>query len=112
MLMRCTTVVALFTLIAACDGGKAAVHEDFSDLATMDQKSDAFSYRLKLLGPIAPGAPRNLLYTSTPRFRAFELKASAGDALDVWVRGPRGDALTWLLDSSFHVIDSNDDANA
>ena len=108
---RCLFFLGCMFLVSACSGGKAEVDEDFSDLAQMDQKSDAFSYRLKLLGTVASGETMALLYTKIPRFRGFELTGSEGDQVDVWVRGPRGDALTWLLDSRFNVVAKNDDAD-
>ena len=109
MKIWCRLVVVLFAGCGVDD--KAEVDEDFTDLATVDVKSDAFSYRLKLLGSLVDGEARGLLYTSTPRFRGFELRGNEGDQVDLWVRGPRGDALTWLLDGRFQVIAKNDDAD-
>lgn len=96
---------------AAC-AGKAPVDDTFEDLATVDSKSDYFSYRLKLLGTIADGGSVDVAYTKSPRFRGVTLTANAGDQVDVWVRSTDGgDAVAWLLDDRFHVIAKNDDAD-
>lgn len=109
--MRSLLVILAATLglISACAAtNKPVVDEDFSDLA--NAKTDAFSYRLRLHGELASGETRTILYTKTPRFRGFEISAQENDALDIWVRSTRGDALAWLLDGTFHVIAKNDDA--
>jgi hypothetical protein len=92
--------------------GKAPVDEDFSDLAGIDAKSDYFSSRLKLIGPIKDGDSPSVTYTSKPRFRGFQISGSAADVIDVWVRSTDGgDAVTWLVDQNFKVFAKNDDAD-
>lgn len=103
------TSFALF--VGACASEKPAVDEDFSDLGQLDQKSDAFSYRLKLVSELSPGESKNFLYTTSPRFRGFGFAGQESQALDIWITGSRGDAVTWLLDSKFHVVAKNDDAD-
>ena len=98
-------LVCVFMVVAAC-GGKGPVDEDFSNLATVDQKSDAFSYRMKVLGPLS--GSDTTLYTSAPRFRAWTLPGGHADA---WVRSTQGDAVAWLLDARFKVVAKNDDAD-
>jgi len=114
--MRCSLLsalcVAAVTVTAACGGGKAEVDEDFSDLVGLDEKSDAFSYRMKLLGSLDYGQTSDeVQYKNPPRFRAFKFGGHAGDQVDVWVRSTNnGDAVAWLLDDSYKVITHNDDA--
>ncbi len=101
--------------IAACSAeDKQPVESDFSDLAAIDQKSDAFSYRMKILGSLDYGqTSTNVKYTSSPRYRAYKFAGGKGDVVDVWTRSSNGgDAVTWLLDNAFHVVASNDDADA
>ena len=106
--------LCLSTTFAACSGpDKQPVETDFSDLATLDQKSDAFSYRMKILGSLDYGqTSAEAAYTKKPRYRAYKFGGSAGDKVDVWVRSSDGgDAVAWLLDNAFKVVGSNDDAD-
>jgi hypothetical protein len=108
--MRLASTFVFASLLAACAADKSTPTEDFSDLAGVDQKADAFSYRMKIVGSLAYGeSTASVKYTKTPRFRAVKFAGNAGDQIDVWVRGD-GDAVAWVLDDSFHIIGSNDDA--
>jgi hypothetical protein len=108
-----TRIVSLALIaLAGCGSAKPEAIEDFSDLSALDEKSDAFSYRMRVLGTLAFGSTSQpVKYTSSPRFRAFKVVAKKGDSLDVWVRSTDGDAVTWLTDYKFNVIASNDDAD-
>ncbi len=76
-------------LLVGCATQKVAVDDDFSDLYGQDEKSDAFSYRMKIVGSLDYGATSaSVKYTSSPRY-----------------------PVAWLLDNSFHVLASNDDAD-
>jgi hypothetical protein len=109
--MRFISALA-FSSLAACAVDKAPPTDDFSDLASLDQKADAFSYRMKILGSLDYGQTSDAVkYTKTPRFRAFKFAGNQGDMLDIWVRSPDGDAVAWVLDNSFKVIDTNDDGD-
>src|SRR5438045_348201 len=105
------TTLACLLLAAGCSGAKTAPSDSFDDLATIDQKSDAFSSRMKIVGSIAPGQTSHLLrYTKTPRYRALTLDATGPGTLDFWIRSSDGgDAVAWLLDGSYHVLAHNDD---
>lgn len=103
--------LASLLLLAAC-ASKAPVSDDFSDLSGMDEKSDSFSYRMKVLGTIDYGASTaSVKYTKTPRYRAYKFNGYEGDRVDAWVRSPGGDAVAWVLDSHFNVLAGNDDAD-
>ncbi len=106
-------VAALVTPACATDD-KESVAEDFSDLATADQKSDAFSNRMKIVGSLEYGqVSAKINYSKTPRFRAFKFAGDVGDKVTVDVRSTNGgDAVAWVLDDSFEIIASNDDAAA
>src|SRR5437763_5363479 len=106
--MRMSILLSCLAL-AAC--GKAPVDDSFGDLAGLDQKSDSFSYRMKILGSLAYGSAKTSLYTSTPRYRAYSFTAKADDNVSAWVTSTQGDAVGWLLDSAFNVVTSNDDAD-
>jgi hypothetical protein len=100
--------------LAACaaESGKADLDDDFSDLADTDQKSDAFSHRMKIVGDLIYGqtsAPID--YRRPPRYRALKFPGYGGDVIDVWVRSATGDAVAWVLDDDFRVIAANDDAD-
>ena len=103
--------LASILFVAAC-AHKAPVTDDFSDLAGQDEKSDAFSYRMKLLGSLDYGqSAASAKYTHSPRYRAYKFGGNEGDRVDVWVRSNDGDAVAWVLDNSFQVVASNDDAD-
>lgn len=99
------------SLVACAQQAKAPVDDDFSQFAGLDEKSDAFSYRMKTLGSLGYGETSSAAYSKTPRFRAYTFEGNAGDRVDAWVRSTDGgDAVAWLLDKSFRVVASNDDA--
>ncbi len=106
---RIGSVVLVAAMMAGCVDGKEEVDEDFSDLAGQDDKSDYFSYRLKLLGTVGDGW-KNTWYTSTPRFRGWIFYADPGDEITVRLWSYSRDPVTWILDTDFNVLASNDDA--
>ena len=101
------------SLVAACSQQKATITDDFSDLSGQHEKSDAFSYRMKIVGSLDYGqTSASIRYTRTPRYRAVKFAGNAGDQIDVWVRSTDGgDAVAWVLDNTFHTLASNDDAD-
>ena len=98
-------------MVAACTETKPAVNDSFDDLSGVDVKSDSFSYRMKIAGSLAYGESTPVAYTKSPRYRAVKFAGNAGDQIDVWVRSTDGDAVAWVLDNSFHVLGTNDDAD-
>jgi hypothetical protein len=50
-------------------------------------------------------------YTNTPTYRAFSFTGAAGDQADVQIASGDGDAIGWLIDSSYHIVAHNDDAS-
>lgn len=115
--MNLTTVILaaipLTSVFACTDSTKSAtLSDDFSDLSGQDEKSDAFSYRMKIVGSLDYGqTSASVAYSKRPRYRAFKFGGSAGDVIDVSVRSNDGDAVAWVLDNSFRVLASNDDAD-
>ncbi len=101
-------------ILTACSDAKAPVDDDFTSFENQDVKSDSFSYRMKILGSVSYGAASPwAAYTKTPRYRAVKFTGKGGDQLDAWVRSyDGGDAVAWVLDRSFRVLASNDDADA
>lgn len=113
--MRCLTslVPAVALLATGACAGKPAADDDFTSFSGLDQKSDSFSYRMKIVGSVDyNAAPTPVPYTHHPRYRAVKFAGQEGDAIDVWVRSADGDAVAWVLDNGFHVLGSNDDADA
>ena len=101
-------------LVAALVGcsGKLPVSDDFSDLDGADEKSDRFSKKLKFEGTLAVGQTSDPVdYENPPLYRAFKFKAEAGTKVDIWVRSEDGDALAWLTDKSYKVLDQSDDTD-
>jgi len=110
--MRFATSFVLASLVAGCAVDKTPPTDSFTDLAGLDEKADAFSYRMKIVDSLAFGeSTASVKYTKTPRFRAVKFAAKPGDSIDVWVRSTDGDAVAWVLDNAFRVMDTNDDAD-
>jgi hypothetical protein len=110
--------LALATLAASCGGDaateKAPATDDFAEL-TADPtaaKEDAFSPSWRIVGSLTYGQTSAAVsYRNPPRYRAFKFAGQPGDKVDVWVRSTNGDPVAWLLDDSFRVLASNDDAS-
>jgi len=103
--MRLFTVL----LLVGCANQKQIPDDDFSELATLDQKSDAFSSKMRNLGSLDEGQTRRVYYTSSPLYRGYTLGSTG--PVDLWVTSDSGDALAWLLDSKFRIVKKNDDAD-
>lgn len=111
--MKLLPSLLVFALVPACaQEAKAPTTDDFSELSGLDEKSDSFSYQMKTLGTLTYGqTSTSKAYSKTPRYRAYKFDGVLNDKIDVWVRSDDGDAVAWLLDKSFKVLASNDDAN-
>jgi hypothetical protein len=102
--------ISLFLVLAAACG-KPAPTDDFSAVA--DGKADAFSSKMKVVGSLDYGAtPLKVKYSKTPTYRAVSFFGLVGDPVDIWIRSAQGDAVGWLLDSSYKVVVKNDDADS
>src|SRR5438876_318624 len=101
----------LVALIAAgcASSNKPAATDDFAELASLDEKSDAFSSRMKIVGDLQNGDTQQVKYTDAPRYRAYRIVGKKGQKVSVWVRSSTGDALAWLLSSSYRILAKNDD---
>ena len=67
----------------------------------------------EIVGSIALGeTSAAIAYTNPPRYRALAFVGTAGASVDAWVRSTDGDALGWIVTSSFKSVASNDDAHA
>src|SRR2546423_4595996 len=93
----------ILAFLAGCNAGKAPADDSFDNLAGLDEKSDAFSAYMKVVGSITPGQTSSTIsYSKGPRYRAFKLTAKGPGTLALTVHSTDGgDALTWLLDSKY-----------
>jgi hypothetical protein len=66
----------------------------------------------EILGDLAFGETSAAIeYTDTPLYRAYRIRANAGDTIDVRVRSEDGgDPTAWLLASNYRTLKSNRDA--
>src|SRR5690348_7726004 len=105
--------ILALALIAGCSAGKAPATDSFDELAGLDEKSDAFSAYWKVVGSIAPGQNSpTISYVKGPRYRTLKLSAKGPGTLALTVHSTDGgDALSWLLDTKYHVLAKNDDAD-
>jgi hypothetical protein len=102
--------VACLSFAAAGAGCTAASSNEGEE--TSASESDLTASRIQQLGPIASGAPKTASYTTSPLYRAYSFEAKQGDSVDIWVRSTNGDAVAWLLRSTYASVVRNDDASA
>lgn len=114
VLVKSNLMVALAATAAiSCSQPKSVPSDDFSALAGVDGKSDAFSANLKLVSSLDYGQTSAAAkYHNPPRYLAFKFGGHKGDKVSIDVRSKNGDAVAWLLDNRFTSLASNDDANA
>lgn len=105
MALAAVCCVALAWSAVGCAG---AVESE----AQSTEDSELSASRVQVLGAIDFGDTKLASYTSSPKYRAYSLKAKAGDHVDLWVRSTNGDAVAYLLDASFATKITNSDANA
>jgi hypothetical protein len=95
-----------------CESQKPELAEDFGDLAGVDQKSDKFSSKMKIVGSLDYGQTSAAVKYHNPQlYRAFKFGGSAGDQVVVDVTSKTGDAVAWVVTDSFKVVAKNDDSN-
>src|SRR5579859_7429384 len=93
-----------------CASQKPAATDDFTDVAALDQKSDAFSKKMTLVGSLDYGQTSDpVAYHNPPRYRAFKFGGQPGDKVIIDVTSADGDAVAWLTDNSFKTLAKNDD---
>jgi hypothetical protein len=94
-----------------CASQKPAPGDDFSDVAGLDQKSDQFSKKMKLLGSLDYGQTSAAVkYSNPPKYRAFKFGGQPGDQVVIDVTSKDGDATAWLVDNNFKIVAKNDDS--
>jgi hypothetical protein len=105
---------SLFLTLAACGGAKPPTNDSFDKASG---KGDAFSSQFGSapLPELWVGDTKTVDYSNPPLYRAFVIKTVAPvTTLDVEIAAPNHDAdpIAWLLDSSFKILDKNDDARS
>jgi hypothetical protein len=93
-------LLAVGALTACRPAAKAPVHDTFTKVG----KADA-------IAPLSYGATTKSVKTRGD-YGWFRFDGKAGDAVDVTVRSPNGDAVAFVLDGNDDVIAVNDDADA
>ncbi len=102
-----TKLLAVLATAALTGCASDADPDDFSDLAGMDDKSDAFSYRMKVVGSLAYGDELlDLAYKNPPRFRAVTFEAQEGDEVSLTLIADSANGRGWVLDRGFRVVRS------
>lgn len=96
--------LASFALLFAAGCGGADTNDDFSDLSTLDTKSDAFSAKMKIVGAIKDDTNVDVTYTTKPKYRALTFQGTTGDAIEVNVSSDDGDPTAWILDAGFKIV--------
>jgi hypothetical protein len=99
---RLCTLFAL-VMVAGCDSSaKAPAHDTFS---LVGGKADQHIATISYGSTSEPITVRNGF-----GYGWLKLTGHAGDAVDIWVRAKKGDAVAFLLDAEDNLIAANDDA--
>ena len=93
-------LLAVSALAACRPAAKAPVHDTFTKVG----KADA-------IAPLGYGATSKVVKTRGD-YGWFKIVGHAGDAIDITVKSPNGDAVAFVLDENDDVVAVNDDANA
>lgn len=109
---------ALVFALAASAGGCGAPDNLDDDIvgAGPDQQvtSSLNSTLVKVLGTFnygqAIGCQSCTFAATTSKYRAYKFAGKAGDQVEAWVRSPNGDAVGWLLNAGFQILQDNDNA--
>jgi hypothetical protein len=108
--MRTSTLAFMLSIALAGCGMPDDGSDDFSSLDGLDEKSDAFSSKMKILGSLDYGqSSETLKYHNPPRFRAYKFAGDEGDKVSATVASADGAPIAWILDNSFKVLGRADD---
>ena len=66
---------------------------------------------IKNLGEIHLGETKTVAYTSSPRYRSFTFRAQKGEEVDFTIHAASGDAIGYILRSSYSTVVRNDNAD-
>ena len=102
---------ACLSVLALAAGCAVDTSADDDPLTPESSESDLSASRIQVLGAIASGATKTVSYTSSPLYRAYSFTAKKGDTVDVSVHSSNGDAVAYLLRSSYTTVARNDDAS-
>lgn len=91
-------------LAAALAGCGAAPSDDFSDLNGADEKSDAFSKKMKLVGSLDYGDTSKTAKYVYPHYLAWKFAGQPGDLAQATVTSTDGTPVVWIVDNTFHVL--------
>jgi hypothetical protein len=107
-LLRSSTLL-LALLVTSIGCGADALFEEGASAPTIDElralRAD------EVLGDLAFGSTAGpIAYTDTPKYRAFRVRAEAGDVIDAWIRSTDGDPMAWILAPDFRTLVQNRNA--
>ena len=104
---------SLFVLTTIAGGAGCAADSAEPDEDVAVDEAALSSSLIQVLGTIAPGDSVSVPYTATPKYRAYSFTAAAGDNVTFRVASESGgDALAYILGSTFATIAKNDNASA
>ena len=109
--MKLRSVLPVFACLSVLAVGAGCAVDTSEDDDSLSSESDLSATRIQQLGTIASGATKTVSYTSSPLYRAYAFTAKKGDSVDIWVRSSSGDAIAYLLRSSYSTVARNDDAS-
>jgi hypothetical protein len=106
-------MAALFVVGCAVDGepDHEPTPDELDELEGLDDKSDAASLLIEMLGEVPVGYEVEVEYTPWPLYRGLTFEGAAGDHMEILVRSDDGDPVVWLFDHRFWFVGYNDDMN-
>ena len=100
MYRKLCMLLAVSALAACRPAVKAPVHDTFTRMGEADA-----------IAPLGYGATSKVVKTRGD-YGWFKFDGRAGDAIDISVKSPNGDAVVFVLDHNDDVVAVNDDADA
>jgi len=113
-----TRYLSTLALVASLVVPACAASDEKDDLAEISSEiaspGQSFLSQAQIVGSLAYGETSAVVsYRNPSRFRAIKFAGDVGDSVVVDVRSANGgDAVAWVLDDSFNVVASNDDASS
>src|SRR5207248_2054574 len=108
--MRTSITLSALALVALAGCNRTpSSDDDFSDLASLDEKSDGFSKKMKIVGSLEYGQSTDVAYHNPPRYAALKFNGSEGDQIAITIDSGDGSSIFWVLDSKFKVLLRSED---
>ncbi len=105
----CSAFAACLVSLIAFGAGCAETSEDDVEVSGDELRALSTS---EIVGTLGLGETKRVTYTSTPTYRAFELRLEAGATIDLRVTSADGNPRAYLLGDRFQTLATSTDVSA